>query len=91
VTVVTPSCPYCPYAVLLANMFAFESKGKVRSIVVEAYEEPDIADMYGVTAVPTVVIRNEGTQGDVEFVGVPPEADLLKKILSYSGFNPPAQ
>jgi len=91
VTVVTPSCPYCPYAVLLANMFAFESKGKVRSIVVEAYEEPDIADMYGVTAVPTVVIRNEGTQGDVEFIGVPPEADLLKKILSYSGFNPPAQ
>jgi len=41
--------------------------------------------------VPTVVIRNEGTQGDVEFIGVPPEADLLKKILSYSGFNPPAQ
>jgi len=27
----------------------------------------------------------------VEFIGVPPEADLLKKILSYSGFNPPAQ
>ncbi|ABW02169.1 protein disulfide oxidoreductase [Caldivirga maquilingensis] len=91
VTVVTPSCPYCPYAVLLANMFAYESKGKVRSVVVEAYEEPDIADMYGVTAVPTVVIRNEGSTGDVEFVGVPPEADLLKKVLSYSGFNPPGQ
>ena len=85
VTVVTPSCPYCPYAVLLANMFAFESQGKVRSIVVEAYEEPDIADMYGVTAVPTVVLRNEGTTGDVEFVGVPPEAELLKKVLNYSG------
>ncbi|WP_291998748.1 thioredoxin family protein [Caldivirga sp.] len=91
VTVVTPSCPYCPYAVLLANMFAYESKGKVRSVVVEAYEEPDIADMYGVTAVPTVVIRNEGSTGDVEFVGVPPEADLLKKVISYSGFNTPDQ
>lgn len=91
VTVVTPSCPYCPYAVLLANMFAYESKGKVKSIVVEAYEEPDIADMYGVTAVPTVVLRNEGTTGDVEFIGVPPEADLLKKVLSYSGVTPSGQ
>ncbi len=87
-TVVTPSCPYCPYAVLMANMFAYDSKGKVVSITVEAYEESDIADMYQVTAVPTVVLKREDQEvGNVEFIGVPPESDLLKKVLDYSGVN----
>ncbi|MFP3216960.1 MAG: thioredoxin family protein, partial [Vulcanisaeta sp.] len=72
-TVVTPSCPYCPYAVLMANMFAYDSKGRVISTTVEAYEESDIADMYQVSAVPTVILRREDQDvGNVEFIGVPP-------------------
>ncbi len=83
-TVVTPSCPYCPYAALLANMFAYESGGKVVSIVVEAYENPDIADMYGVTGVPAVILQAEGTaMGEMEFVGVPPEHELLERVKNY--------
>lgn len=85
-TVVTPSCPYCPYAVLLANMFAYESKGKVVSVTVEAYENPDIADMYGVTGVPTVILQAEDAAvGDVEFVGVPPEHELLARVKNHMG------
>jgi len=85
-TVVTPSCPYCPYAVLLANMFAYESKGKVVSVVVEAYENSDIADMYGVTGVPTVILQAEDAAvGEVEFVGVPPEHELLAKVKNHMG------
>ncbi|MCG2863412.1 MAG: thioredoxin family protein [Vulcanisaeta sp.] len=87
-TVVTPSCPYCPYAVLMANMFAYDSKGRVISTTVEAYEESDIADMYQVSAVPTVILRREDQDvGNVEFIGVPPESDLLKKVLEYSGVS----
>ena len=86
ITVVTPSCPYCPYAVLLANMFAHDSGGKVIAMNVEAYEAPDIADAYSVSAVPTVALRAADQEiGNVEFVGVPPEAELLKKVLEYSG------
>ncbi|AAL64142.1 glutaredoxin-like protein [Pyrobaculum aerophilum str. IM2] len=87
-TVVTPSCPYCPYAVLMANMFAYESKGKVVSVVVEAYENPDIADMYGVTGVPTVILQAEDAAvGDVEFVGVPPEHELLARVKNHMGLS----
>ncbi len=89
ITVVTPSCPYCPYAVLLANMFAHDSGGRVVALNVEAYEAPDIADAYSVSAVPTVALRAVDQEvGNVEFVGVPPEAELLKKVLEYSGAEP---
>ncbi|HDJ94771.1 MAG TPA: glutaredoxin [Acidilobales archaeon] len=76
--IVTPTCPYCPYAALEANMFAFASEGKIISDIVEAVENPDIADYYGVTMVPVVVIN-----GNVEFIGVPREDMLLKAIFKH--------
>ncbi|MEM0006106.1 MAG: thioredoxin family protein [Ignisphaera sp.] len=77
--IVTPLCPYCPYAVLLSNMLAYASKvygnGNVKSIIIEAYENPDIADKYAVSTVPTIAIN-----GKVVFVGLPYEAQLLNAI-----------
>jgi len=81
--IVTPPCPYCPYAALMANMFAFVAKvygrGNVISEIVEAFENPDVADMYGVTTVPTIVINRR-----VVFVGLPYEGQLLKAIKRLS-------
>lgn len=77
--VVTPPCPYCPYAALLANMFAYVSKvygnGNIESRIIEAYENPDIADRYTVTTVPTIAINSR-----VVFVGLPYEVQLLRAI-----------
>jgi len=77
--IVTPPCPYCPYAALLANMFAYVSSmygaNNVMSVIVEAYENPDIADKYAVTTVPTIVIN-----GRVVFIGLPYEKQLLKAV-----------
>ncbi|MEM1644399.1 MAG: thioredoxin family protein [Ignisphaera sp.] len=77
--IVTPPCPYCPYAALLANMFAYVSKtygrGNIESRIVEAYENPDIANRYAVTTVPTIAINNR-----VVFVGLPYEVQLLRAI-----------
>jgi glutaredoxin-like protein len=82
-TFTTPSCPYCPYAALIANMFAYESRGRVLSVVIDAYENPDLANMYGVMGVPAVVIQPEGASlGEIEFVGVPPEHALLARVKS---------
>ena len=86
-TIVTPSCPYCPYAVLLANMVAFESfkagKNNIISVVVEAYENMDIAEKYAVTSVPTIAINER-----VEFIGVPYEDQLLDSIYRVSAKRP---
>lgn len=82
-TIVTPSCPYCPYAVLLANMLAYEAwKGggrKVISDTVEAYENPDIADKYGVMSVPAIALN-----GKLAFIGVPYEEDFIHYVVASS-------
>jgi glutaredoxin-like protein len=89
-TIVTPSCPYCPYAVLLANMVAFESykagKKNITSIVVEAYENMDIAEKYAVSSVPTIAINER-----VEFIGVPYEDQLLDSIYRIAQKKPAAK
>jgi len=74
---VTPSCPYCPMAVVLANKAAIAAKGKVMAECVEAYENPDLADLYNVSAVPQQV-HNDGA---LISVGVQPEDKFIEDIL----------
>ena len=78
--IVNPQCPYCPYAALISNMFAFAAKenGKEDFItyIVEAYENPDIADKYNVMTVPAIVIN-----GVLAFVGVPYEEEFIERII----------
>jgi len=84
---VTPTCPYCPNQVLLANKLAIELKGKVEANCIEAYENPDLADAFGVSAVPhnVIAVRESGKEipKDVS-VGVQPEEkyamDLVKAL-----------
>jgi len=77
--VVTPSCPYCPYAALLANMFAYEAwkqgNPKVIADTVEAYENMDIAEKYGVMSVPAIALN-----GVMSFIGVPYEEDFINYV-----------
>ncbi len=72
---VTPTCPYCPQAVVLAHQMAMESPW-VQAEMVEAMEFPMLADQFGVSGVPHTVI-NAG-MGDV--VGAMPEMALRQKI-----------
>ncbi len=71
---VTPTCPYCPVAVLTAHRFALENKG-ITSSMVEATEFPEMSQKYGVMAVPKVVINEK-----VSFEGAVPEHVFLKKL-----------
>ncbi|MBN2147058.1 MAG: thioredoxin family protein [Anaerolineales bacterium] len=72
---VTPSCPYCPSAVVLAHQMAMESP-MIQAEMVEAMEFPDLANRHNVSGVPQTTI-NDGA-GTV--VGSVPEAQLLAEI-----------
>lgn len=73
---VTPTCPYCPRAVLLAHQMAMENPTMIRAEGVEATEFPDLANRFNVSGVPQTTI-NAG-RGTV--VGAVPASQLLGEI-----------
>lgn len=73
---VTPSCPYCPRAVLLAHQMAMENPQMIRAEGVEAMEFPELADRFNVHGVPQTVINS----GAGIVVGAMPEQNLLAEI-----------
>jgi thioredoxin len=77
---VTPNCPYCPRAVLLAHQVAIESKGWVQSECVEASQNMDLATQFNVSSVPQQVINEDM---DSVSIGVQPEAKFIDDVLRY--------
>lgn len=71
---VTPTCPYCPQAVVLGHNMAVASP-MVRADMVEAQEFPHLATKYQVMGVPRTVI-NESTHVE----GAAPEPMVLDKL-----------
>ena len=74
---VTPSCPYCPRAVLLAHQMAMENPKMIRAEGVEATEFPELANRFNVQGVPQTVINS----GAGSVVGAVPEQNLLAEIM----------
>ncbi len=71
---VTPTCPYCPGAVILAHRMAYYSP-KVKADMLEATEFPQLAMKYSVMGVPRTIINEK------EFLeGAAPEHMLIEKI-----------
>jgi glutaredoxin-like protein len=72
---VTPTCPYCPQAVVLAHRMAMQSPW-VEAEMVEAMEFPELAERFGVSGVPQTTINfGAGT-----VVGAVPEDYLVEEI-----------
>lgn len=71
---VTPTCPYCPRAVLLAHQMAMEND-LIRADMVEAIEFPHLSTKYEVRGVPrTIINETEHLEGAV------PEQMVLAKL-----------
>lgn len=74
---VTPTCPYCPRAVLLAHQMAMENPRMIRAEGVEATEFPELANRFNVRGVPQTVINS----GAGSVVGAVPEQNLVAEIM----------
>jgi glutaredoxin-like protein len=72
---VTPTCPYCPRAVLLAHQMAIASD-MVTAAAIDASEFPEWADRYHVRGVPRTVINDS-----VHIEGAVPEARLMAQLM----------
>lgn len=73
---VTPTCPYCPRAVLLAHQMAMENPAMIRAEGIEAMEFQELAESFNVSGVPQTTINS----GMGMLVGAVPEASLLAEI-----------
>jgi glutaredoxin-like protein len=71
---VTPTCPYCPRAVLAAFKLAYESP-LITADAIEATEFPELARKYGVQGVPRTIINDA-----IDVEGAVPEHMLLDAI-----------
>jgi glutaredoxin-like protein len=71
---VTPTCPYCPRAVILAHQLAVESD-LITSDMVEVSEFPQLAVKYQVMGVPRTVIDES-----IHVEGAVPEPMLMKEF-----------
>ena len=77
---VTPSCPYCPKAVLLINQIAIAAPGKVTSRCIEAQEVMDRARSFGVSSVPQQVINEDMSSITI---GVQQESSFVNQVIKY--------
>lgn len=71
---VTPTCPHCPRAVVLAHRLAYNSP-YITADMVEATEFPELSDRYEVMGVPRTVIADV-----VHIEGAVPESMLIPKL-----------
>jgi glutaredoxin-like protein len=71
---ITPTCPYCPRAVLLAHQLAVESD-LITADMVEVIEFPHLATKYQVMGVPRTVINET-----IHIEGAVPEAVLIREL-----------
>lgn len=74
---VTPTCPYCPGAVVTAFKMAYESP-QIKAAMVEAMEFPQLANRYSVRGVPRTVVN----QGLHYIEGAVPEMRMVQEVLN---------
>ncbi len=76
---ITPTCPYCPRAVITAYKIALESNF-VTAAMVEATEFPELSRKYNVSAVPRIVVND-----NTHFEGALPDEVFVTNILKLAG------
>ena len=72
---VTPTCAYCPKAVVTAYRLAVASD-QIMAAAIDVTEYPDLAQKYRVTGVPKTIVDNQ-----VEIFGIETEESFIREVL----------
>ncbi|PWH14598.1 MAG: glutaredoxin [Anaerolineae bacterium] len=78
---VTPTCPYCPRAVVLAYQLAMENPKMVLAEGIEAMEFDELSNRYMISGVPDTVINADAGR----VVGAVPESHMLAELMRVLG------
>jgi glutaredoxin-like protein len=72
---VTPTCPHCPRAVILAHRLAVENP-LIQASCVEATEFMDLTRRFNVTGVPKTIVNDS-----IEILGALPEEQFVRTVV----------
>jgi glutaredoxin-like protein len=78
---VTPTCPYCPSAVVTGHRFAYVND-MIKSDMIEATEFPHLSMKYGVQGVPRIVVNETR-----HFEGALPEEMYVDEVVKAASEN----
>lgn len=73
---ITNSCVYCPQVVNIASQFALASGGKIRTVIIDIMENPDIGQIYDTSCVPYTVINEKEL-----LVGIVGPKEIFKELM----------
>jgi alkyl hydroperoxide reductase subunit AhpF len=54
---ITNSCAFCPQVVEIVSKFALSSNGKIKAVIIDIQENPDIGKKYNTCSVPYIIIN----------------------------------
>ena len=72
-------CPPCRMLAPLLDRLAGEYAGQIKFVKVNSDENPELADRFGITGLPTVLLFQDGQQVG-QFVGLPQEDELRQQL-----------
>ena len=75
-TMIDQICPFCPDAIVLSNLFAIASEGKIRSIIIDVMENRDLWQHYDSNRLPAIYINDQEP-----FVGSVDTEEILKGLI----------
>ena len=72
-------CPPCRLLAPMLDRLADEYAGRIKFVKVNSDQEPELAEQFGITGLPTVLLFENGQQVG-QFVGLPQEDDLRQQL-----------
>ncbi len=73
---VTNSCAYCPQITSIITQFALASMGKIKVMIIDIMENPDIGEKYDASSVPLTIINEKEI-----LVGMYGPEEIINKLI----------